>query len=75
MAVVADGAGSYSPVNAVYRVDFKPIPMTMPVSQEEDSWPVRQAVRGTVLVEAEAESLLVRIYRAVARVLVRESGF
>jgi hypothetical protein len=28
-----------------------------------------------VLVEAEAESLLVRIYRAVARLLVRESGF
>ncbi len=75
VAVVADGAGSYSPVNAVYRVDFKPIPMTMPVSQEEDSWPVWQAVRGTVLVEAEAESLLVRIYRAVARLLVRESGF
>ena len=57
------------PEQAVYRVLLEPLPGTQPPAA------LQQAVRGTALLEGQAESLLRRAWRQIGAVLVRESGF
>jgi putative peptide zinc metalloprotease protein len=61
-----DAEGRLVPEESVYRVSLAP---RAPVPAPE------QVRRGTVYVEGEARSLLDRAWRAVAAVLIRESGF
>jgi len=66
IAVREDAAGQLVPEESVYRVALTPqAPVPVP----------EQIRRGTVYVEGEARSLLDRAWRAVAAVLIRESGF
>lgn len=55
------------PDKSVYRVRFK-------VSAVEDI-EVEQIIRGVIHIEGEAQSFIVRVYKIVASVLLRESGF
>lgn len=59
----------WMPEQAVYRILLEPA-ATAPAGL-----PRAQALRGTVLIDAEAESLLRRTWRRLSAVLVRESGF
>jgi putative peptide zinc metalloprotease protein len=66
VAVREDAHGRLVPERAVYRVTLAPA----------GAVPAPERVRrGTVHVEGEARSLLDRAWRAVAAVLIRESGF
>ncbi len=66
IAVRQNDQGGLVPEHSVYRVILHPAtPMPAP----------DQVVRGVVQVEGEARSFFDRIWRAVAAVLIRESGF
>lgn len=65
----ADEDGDWMPEQAVYRVLLEPVPGTQPPAA------LQQAIRGTALLEGQAESLLRRAWRQIGAVLVRESGF
>lgn len=66
IAVREDAEGRLVPERSIYRVALAPLePVPVP----------EQVRRGTVHVEGEARSLVDRAWRAVAAVLVRESGF
>ena len=66
IAVRQNDQGGLVPEHSVYRVILQPAtPMPAP----------DQVVRGIVQVEGEARSFADRIWRAVAAVLIRESGF
>ena len=58
--------GALVPAGAVYRVSLRPLAAEPAPAQ---------VIPGTVLVEGEARSLLARIGRAAAAILIRESGF
>ena len=58
-----------TPEQAVYRVLLEPADTT------PHNLPIVQATRGTVLIDGAAESLLLRAWRRIVAVLVRESGF
>lgn len=57
------------PESAVYRV------MLRPADASAAAMPRLQALRGTVVIDGQAESLLRRAWRRGAAVLVREAGF
>ncbi len=59
----------WAPEQAIYRV------LLQPASDAAPGLPQAQALRGTALIDGQAESLLLRAWRRVAAVLVRESGF
>nr|WP_028792089.1 HlyD family efflux transporter periplasmic adaptor subunit [Thauera linaloolentis] len=64
----ADGGG-WVPEQAVYRILLAPPP------DAPAALPRRQALRGTVLIDGEAESPLARLWRQSLAVILRESGF
>lgn len=57
------------PERAVYRVILRP------AEGSDTALPRLQALRGTAVIEGEAESLLLRAWRRSAALLVRETGF
>ncbi len=57
------------PERAVYRI------VLHPADAARAALPRLQALRGTVIIEGQAESLLLRAWRRAAAVLVRETGF
>jgi putative peptide zinc metalloprotease protein len=62
-----DDSQQLVPDKSVYRVRFTVSPV--------ESIRVEQIVRGVVHIEGEAESFIERMYKIVASVLIRESGF
>ena len=67
IAVRADENQRLVPEHAVYRVALEPL-------EPHDVTP-DQVARGVVRLEGDARSFADRVYRAVAAVLIRESGF
>ena len=65
----AQEARAWVPEQAVYRVVLKPGAGTDPALAR------LQVLRGTVTIDGEAESLLLRAWRQVAAVAIRETGF
>lgn len=62
-------AQDLAPEHAVYRI------LLRPAGDAATALPRLQALRGTALIDGEAESLLARAWRRATAVLVRESGF
>lgn len=58
--------GSLIPTGAVYRITLRPVDGTTAPAQ---------ITAGTVLVDGEAQSLLLQAWRGAVAVLIRESGF
>lgn len=65
----APPGADWAPEQAIYRILLAPAGPTPP------RLPQLQALRGTALIDGEAESLLLRAWRHGVAVLVRESGF
>ncbi len=63
------GHRAWVPEQAVYRVLLKPR------AGDEPALARLQVLRGSVTIDGEAESLLLRAWRQVAAVAIRESGF
>jgi|GEM_PF-1018135 len=64
----ADAQG-LAPERAIYRV------VLHPPDDANKALPQRQALRGTVVIDGEAESLVVRAWRRSVAVLLRKTGF
>ncbi len=64
--VTREPDGALKPTAAVYRVHFAAIEAGVPIASE---------MRGTVFIDAPAQSLIVRIWRQAAAVVVRELNF
>ncbi|MEI7307417.1 HlyD family efflux transporter periplasmic adaptor subunit [Pectobacterium carotovorum] len=67
IAVRRDRDHNPQPVQAQYRVRF--------IIQEEKFLPLQQPIRGSVILEGEKESILGTVWRRVAALGIRESGF
>ncbi|QHP55748.1 HlyD family efflux transporter periplasmic adaptor subunit [Pectobacterium carotovorum subsp. carotovorum] len=67
IAVRRDRDHNPQPVQAQYRVRF--------IIQEEKFLPLQQPLRGSVILEGEKESILGTVWRRVAALGIRESGF
>ncbi|MBN3237586.1 HlyD family efflux transporter periplasmic adaptor subunit [Pectobacterium versatile] len=67
IAVRRDNDHNPQPVQAQYRVRF--------MVQEEPFLPLQQPLRGSVILEGEKESILGTVWRRVAALGIRESGF
>ncbi|MBA0184676.1 HlyD family efflux transporter periplasmic adaptor subunit [Pectobacterium versatile] len=67
IAVRRDRDHNPQPVQAQYRVRF--------IIQEEQFLPLQQPLRGSVILEGEKESILGTVWRRVAALGIRESGF
>ncbi|WP_233979006.1 HlyD family efflux transporter periplasmic adaptor subunit [Pectobacterium versatile] len=67
IAVRRDRDHNPQPVQAQYRVRF--------IVQEEQFLPLQQPLRGSVILEGEKESILGTVWRRVAALGIRESGF
>ncbi|KHT42558.1 HlyD family efflux transporter periplasmic adaptor subunit [Pectobacterium brasiliense] len=67
IAVRRDNERNPQPVQAQYRVRF--------MVQEEQFLPLQQPLRGSVILEGEKESILGTVWRRVAALGIRESGF
>ncbi len=67
IAVRRDRDHNPQPVQAQYRVRF--------MVQEEQFLPPQQPLRGSVILEGEKESILGAVWRRVAALGIRESGF
>ncbi|KHS85444.1 HlyD family efflux transporter periplasmic adaptor subunit [Pectobacterium carotovorum] len=67
IAVRRDRDHNPQPVQAQYRVRF--------MVQEEQFLPLQQPLRGNVILEGEKESILGTVWRRVAALGIRESGF
>ena len=66
LAATRDAHGRLLPQTPVYRLDLQPAAGA--------AAPERR-LRGTLVLEVEAEPLLTQVWRRIAAVLIRESGF
>lgn len=70
IAAEADASGKLKPVRPVFAAELEPsTPVHAPALVAARTW------RGVAIIEGRAESMARKIWRRVARVAVRESGF
>lgn len=67
IAVRGNNKDSLVPETSVYRVWLQPV--------DEAGLSIDRAIRGSTLIESQAESIVVSLWRQIAAVLIRESGF
>ncbi|MCK9394156.1 MAG: HlyD family efflux transporter periplasmic adaptor subunit [Methylobacter sp.] len=66
IAIRGNSKDALVPETSVYRVWLQPV---------ESSEPARRAIKGNVLIDGKAESIASSLWRHIAAVFIRESGF
>ncbi|MGZ4954011.1 MAG: efflux RND transporter periplasmic adaptor subunit, partial [Methylobacter sp.] len=66
IAIRGNNKDVFVPETSVYRVWLQPL---------ETGEPINRAIKGNVLIDGKAESIISSLWRQVAAVLIRESGF